>query len=130
MAKVILDGQTIALPEEVVQTDDAVVRALTPLYPDVANAEIARRDEQGETVITVVKRPGTKGACQQVLQCLLDAPSEVNPAVSLCLALRRQHLEDATSDELLAQRERIDTAIEAGEAQLEDVRATLKRLVG
>ena len=62
MAKILLDGQAIVIPDEVAQTDDGLIRALTPLYPDVANAEIARKQENGETVITVVKRPGPKGA--------------------------------------------------------------------
>ena len=129
MAKVILHGQTIALPDEVAETDDDVIRALTPLYPDAANAEIGRKQEGGETVITVVKRPGTKGAAQQVLESLRATPSEANPAVSLCLALRRENIEQASPDELLAWRERTDMALEAGEAELEDVRATLKGLI-
>ncbi len=131
MAKVILDGQTIAVPDDAAQTDADLIRALTPLYPDVANAEIARKDENGETVITVVKRPGTKGASNRamVLQALLDAPSAVNPAISLCLALRRNHIEDASPDELLALREQIEDALDVGEAQIDAVRNSLKLLM-
>ena len=129
MAKVILDGQTITLPDEVAETDEAVIRALTPLYPDVANAEIGRKQENGETVVTVVKRPGTKGAAHKVVENLRAAPGGANPAVSLCLALRRENIEQASPDDLLAWRERIDAALEAGEAELEDVRATLKGLI-
>ncbi len=129
MAKLSLEGQTIDVPDEIAQSDDALIRALTPLYPDVANAEIARKDENGETIITVVKRPGAKGGCAQVLQSLLDASSEVNPALTLCMLLRQQHVEQATPDELLALRERIETAIEAGEQQIETVRTSLKLLM-
>jgi hypothetical protein len=136
MIKVILEGQTIQMPDEVAQTDEGLIRALTPLYPDVANAEIARKMEGGETVITVVKRPGPKGmdtnrlpgAQAVVTAALLAASDEPNPAVQLCLELRGLDLATASPEELLALRGRIDLATEQGEAAIESVRRTLKAL--
>ena len=136
MIKVILEGQTIQMPEEVAQTDEGLIRALSPLYPDVANAEIARKTEGGETIITVVKRPGPKGGDishqpnvqAQVIAALVAAPGETNPAVRLYLELRGLDLSTATPEALLALRGRIDLACEAGESEIDSVRRTLKAL--
>jgi hypothetical protein len=136
MIKVILEGQTLQMPDEVAQTDEGLIRALTPLYPDVANAEIARKTENGETVITVVKRPGPKGidtyrqpgGQAEVTATLLAAPDEPNPAVRLCLELRRLDLATASPEDLLALRGRIDQACVQGEAEIDSVRHTLKAL--
>src|SRR5258708_17474735 len=127
MIKVILEGQTIQMPDEVAQTDEGLIRALTPLYPDVANAEIARKTEGGETVITVVNRPGPKGidtngqpgGRAEVTAALLAEPDEPNPAVRLCLELRGLDLATASPEQLLALRERIDQACAQGEAAID-----------
>lgn len=134
MIKVILEGQTIQMPDEVAQTDEGLIRALSPLYPDVANAEIARKTVGGETTITVVKRPGPKGtndqpsAQVQVVTALVAAPSEANPAVRHCLELCGLDLAKATVEELFALRGRIDQACEQGESEIDSVRRTLKAL--
>lgn len=52
-----LEGQTIPLPADVAASDELIRKALSPFYPDVANAEI-KRDDSG---ISVVKRAGPKG---------------------------------------------------------------------
>ena len=56
------------------------------------------------------------------------APCEVNPAVSLCLELRRINLDHAVPETHLALRDRIDEAIDAGEEQIGLIRASLKML--
>jgi hypothetical protein len=136
MIKVILEGQTLQMPDEVAQTDEGLIRALAPLYPDVANAEISRKTEGADTVITVVKRPGSKGgsamlrpgAQVQVVAALLAATGEVNPGVGLYLELRALDLAAASPEDLLVLRGRIDQARAQGEAEIEAVRRTLKAL--
>lgn len=63
MTKVILaaDGTTIELPDEVAATDESLRSALTPVYPDLANATFDRKTAEGVTTVTVRKVAGTKG---------------------------------------------------------------------
>jgi hypothetical protein len=53
---IILDGQTIELPDDVAKDDNLIRRALAPFYPAVANAQIRREEKDGQTQITVIKR--------------------------------------------------------------------------
>jgi hypothetical protein len=49
------------LPADIAASDDLIRKALSPYYPDVANADIRRETKDGASVITVVKRAGPKG---------------------------------------------------------------------
>ena len=71
MIKVILEGQTLQMPDEVAQTDEGLIRALAPLYPDVANAEISRSVPlrrvpvgAGESAAATVRRRHGHHGCQ------------------------------------------------------------------
>jgi len=55
------EGQDVPLPADIAARDDLIRKALSPFYPDVANAEIRRETKDGASVITVVKRAGPKG---------------------------------------------------------------------
>ena len=55
------EGQDVPLPADIAASDDLIRKALSPFYPDVANAEIKRETKDGASVITVVKRAGPKG---------------------------------------------------------------------
>ena len=55
------EGQDISLPADIAASDDLIRKALSPFYPDVANADIRRETKDGASVITVVKRAGPKG---------------------------------------------------------------------
>ena len=59
---VILEGQTIPLPADIAANDDLIRKALSPYYPDVANAEIRRETQDGAVTISIVKRAGPKGS--------------------------------------------------------------------
>ena len=61
MVIVKLEGQDIQLPDEAAASDDLVRKALVPYFPDVANSEIRRETNDGQTTVTVVKRAGPKG---------------------------------------------------------------------
>ena len=53
---IILDGQSIELPNDVAKDDNLIRRALAPFYHAVTNAQIKREEKDGQTQITVIKR--------------------------------------------------------------------------
>ncbi|MDQ2806417.1 MAG: hypothetical protein M3Z04_05795 [Chloroflexota bacterium] len=63
MARIILadGGQRFTLPDETVTTDQQVVEILRQSYPELGTPTIQRETQAGELVITVIKRPGSKG---------------------------------------------------------------------
>ncbi len=122
MAKIILEGQRFDLPDILVVDDETLKRTLTPYYPDVANASIERKQQDGILEITVTKRPGSKGN-QAVLDALEQAPRQVNAAVEVFFQVRDLGIED-----ILAQIERINAAIKAGEQDMRSVTSALEQL--
>lgn len=126
-----LEGQDIPLTDEVAATDDRVRAALAPFYPDVANAEIQRKQEGEQTIITIVKRAGPKGTAGQVQSALLDAPRSLNPAVALCLELEKMETEagEMSAETLLLLRPRIEQALEQSQREVDDLASVRKALV-
>jgi len=124
--KIMIEGQEIPVPEEIGKDDDSVKRALTPFYPEVANAMITRVATDDTTTVTVVKRAGTKGA-RNPLEKLAACKGGKNPAVELYDRLENG---DQTFDPLAMMEieEQIDKAIEAGETQAAMVVHAFKRL--
>lgn len=61
LIKLPADGQEFELDDEIAKDDETLKRALTPVYPDAANATFQRSEKNGVMTITVVKRAGTKG---------------------------------------------------------------------
>ena len=84
MAKLIIEGQTHAVPDELVRNGSSVAeqdenlrQALRPNFDLAANATFQRVEKDGELTVTVIKAPGRKGSgnagYQRVVQRLLDA---------------------------------------------------------
>ena len=123
------DGQSLTLDDAIARDDKLLKRALTPYYPELANAAFERNESTGELVVKVIKQPGTKGAPSAVLNTLLSAPETINPAV-VCyhrLAEMESRGELGTRALLLLQGE-ISSSVEAGEAQIKEVGQALKSL--
>ena len=128
MINVAIEGQLFPLPEEVGAQDDLVRAALAPFVPWIANAQIERKEQNGATVLTVVKRADTKGNTAYVLAALLDTPEDVNPAVALWKRLEREvNLDDPGT--ILEWQQAIAEAIRQGEEDIEWVRSALEKLV-
>jgi hypothetical protein len=124
---VIIEGQTIPVPEEIGASDEAVKRALSPFYPEVANAMITRVASGETTTITVVKRAGSKG--MDALADLLEMPASQNPAVELYEEIQMRDASGMTDPiALLAIDQRIERALEEGERQAAAVDWALERL--
>ena len=85
-----IDGQELELDEAMAASDELLRQGLAPFYPFMQNALIERKiDKDGQLVIEVVKRAGTKGAITP-LSVLIDAKEEVNEAIALAWILKRQ----------------------------------------
>jgi hypothetical protein len=85
-----IDGQELELDEAMAASDELLRQGLAPFYPFMQNALIERKtDKDGQLVIEVVKRAGTKGSITP-LSVLIDAKEEVNEASALAWILKRQ----------------------------------------
>ncbi len=145
MAQIILsgDGMTIEIEDEIARSDDLLKRALSPHYPDLANALISREEKDGVLKVTVSKRAGPKGSFQadgktstnRVVLALEEAPDYLNPALALAWQLRSRKVsgvstgEDGlTLDEQLALQHQIKEAVREGEEQALQVKKALELL--
>ena len=128
MVTVMLENQEINLPAEVGANDDLVRAALAPFVPWIVNARIERREQDGTTVLTVVKRADTKGSAADVIAALIAAPEEMNPAIAMWKRLERDvDLDDPGA--IIEWQPAIAHAIQQGEHEVELVRSALGELV-
>ncbi len=120
------NGQTLTLDDQIAQDDTLLRQALALVYPAVANAEIKREHKNGELVVSVIKRAGTKG---QPLAVLATAPEEANPA--LLLAWELKALERAGEFDLtvsVAVQNRVQEALSQGEAETKKISRIVQTL--
>ncbi len=145
MAQIILsgDGLTIEIEDEIARSDDLLKRALSPHYPDLANALISREEKDGLLKVTVSRRAGPKGSLQAgdvvnpnpVVLALEEAPDYLNPALALAWQLYFQtssgnnpDVKGLSLEEQLAFQAVITEAILEGEAEAAEVQKTVDRL--
>jgi hypothetical protein len=145
MAQIILsgDGLTIEIEDEIARSDDLLKRALSPHYPDLANALISREEKEGILKVTVSRRAGPKGSLQTgkvespnpVVLALEEAPDYLNPALALAWQLYFQATSGNNPDvkglpleEQLALQAVITEAILKGEVEASEVQKTVDRL--
>jgi hypothetical protein len=128
-----LEGQDIAVPEEIGASDELLTRALAPVFPGVANAQIKRildPENDQHTIVEVIKRAGTKGNDCIALQHLIQCKGGMNPAIQYYM----EHQENVglawlTPSELEATEIEISHAVEEGKAQGELIQSAHGRLV-
>ncbi len=128
-AIILLNGQKFELDESLVATDQHVRDALAPYAPDIQTAQIARSTKDGQVVITITKRPGTKGSGPTPLDALIAAPVWINPA--LALAWQLKHQETLVPLSLITWIEHypaIEDARNAGSAAVHEVGEALQQL--
>jgi hypothetical protein len=136
MAQIILsgDGMIIEIEDEIARSDDLLKRALSPHYPDLANAFISREEKDGLLKVTVSKRAGPKGgykvgnptSTNPVVLALDEAQDYLNPALALAWHLYFQNSSSSlacgeegglTLEKQLALQGEISEAILEGEAE-------------
>jgi hypothetical protein len=128
---VVIEGQIIPVEEEIGKSDDAVKRALTPFYPEAANAMITRVTKDETVTITVVKRAGPKGGrgAASPLDALAACEGGKNPAVLMYEEI--EELESAGELDPIQVVEldaRIEQAMEEGQAQAQSITDAVDRL--
>jgi hypothetical protein len=130
MIQIKIEGQTLELPPEIAVSDDAIRRAVAPVFPQVANAHFTRtEDSEGHTVIKVTKQAGTKGSLQTVLAHLKDCPRHVNPVFPLYQRLHHDKRVIPTAEEFFSILGQLDSAIDNGRAEIRDTTRILRQLV-
>lgn len=83
MAKVLVEGNEIDLPDDICKADESLKNALLPFYPAVSNASIKRKTEGGVLTITVTKKAGSKGITDPILRALDAAPETISSILLL-----------------------------------------------
>jgi hypothetical protein len=133
MAKLIIEGQTHTVPDELVRNGSSVAeqdenlrQALRPNFDLAANATFQRAEKDGELTVTVIKAPGRKGSgsagYRRVVQRLLDAEGEMTPMMLLACEMQVMEARDQLDrDALLALRPRIESVLEEGRRDLQRV---------
>ena len=131
---IVIEGQHIPVPEEIGASDAAVKAALTPTWPDAANAMITRVTKDDLVTVTVVKKAGTKGARRGKkgerrlpLQYLVSCKGGMNPAIALYQELQGRD-GGLSPEETLELGDQVEGAIEAGQKQYQKVREARERL--
>jgi hypothetical protein len=82
LVKITTDGSEFQLSDEIAGNNEKLREALSPFYPELANAEIERELVDGTWIVKVTKRAGTKGSgSSPVLRVLMAAREEINPAL-------------------------------------------------
>lgn len=152
--KILIEGQTLELPEEWAGTDSNLKAALTPYFPGAVNAKFMRSEpKDGVITVTVVKQAGTKGAEtiiddpqnllfvretdarktsepeDQVMRKLIDAREGMNPVVELHRLLEGKTLNQMGVEKLLQIDQDIDQALDVGRKERDSIDSTLSLLV-
>ncbi len=121
-----IEGQSFDLPAEFASTDELLVLALKPRFPNIGEPTIERADKDGQTHITVIKRGGDKNSAADDLRA---APRCVPRAMALAHELEARENTGGLSPEILFAREaEIAEAIEAAEAMVREIDAIVKSL--
>jgi len=129
--KISSDGvDDILVPDEVVATDELVRQALAPYYAELANADVTRSEENGQIIVTVTKRAGTKGNdTSGVISALRAAPEQMNAALVLHHELTgAKERGELTLQKLLRLQQKIRDAVDEGTRQINEVEASKKLL--
>ncbi|AFZ33562.1 MULTISPECIES: hypothetical protein [Cyanophyceae] len=131
---VLLEGQQHWVRKSIADNDDLLRMLFSGLSPELAAAEIQREPSQ----IKIVPKKGTKGTIHSsynlptaasVLAVLDTAPSEVDPAILMCVKLRKiELLQGINPCNAQAIVEQIETAIAQSRHSSDSVKQCLKRL--
>lgn len=128
MITIHIDGQEFELSPEIAAKDELLKAALAPFVPWIANAQIDRKEKDGATVVSVIKRADWKGTDNAIVNALIASPNEMNPAVELWMQMQGQ-LDTNDPGTILALEPSITAALEAGDKDIAAVHQSLMRLV-
>jgi hypothetical protein len=125
-----VDGQELSVPENIGEDDDLLTRALAPVYPAIANAQIKRtiaQDDDQHTIVQIIKRAGTKGNSTPLEQ-LAAHPGSMNPAIQFYIDRPDFRMTRKTPGEIEDMQAKIEEVCEEGDIQGKLMAAALGRL--
>jgi nitrate reductase NapAB chaperone NapD len=129
LVKISTDGKEFEVKDDIARDDRRLREALTPFYPEMANAEITRTENDGKLVVEMAKRAGTKGCCADVLTALKNAPEQINPALEMQHKLKQLEKQDKLDlRTILRLQPQIRRAASDGAEQLEQHKKALALL--
>lgn len=126
MTKLVIEGQTYDIPDEVAthgatvaEQDQHLLDVLRPNFELAANATLRRETKDGTLTITVVKAPGTKGAAasyERIVRALAQAPHEISPLMAFACSVQLLEVRGKlTRDRLIRLRPRIEEVLSVDE---------------
>lgn len=145
--KILIEGQTLDLEEDIAGDDGKLRSALTPYFPGAANAKFMRSEPKEDTIsVTVVKQAGTKGLlhADKVIfdefselnlgmaesLCKLIASLEgVNPVAKMNEEMAGRTLNQLDAEQLLRVDDQIEDALTKGRKENDNLRATANLLI-
>ncbi len=123
------EGQETFVPESIAN-DEATLKRLLASFYGTDNFRLDRKEENGETVIHVVKMAGSKGGASvplDVLRACACSGSE-NPVVSLYRELAEVDVAQLPAEEVARMQKRIEDALGAGQELYRRMGAARTRL--
>lgn len=123
------EGQETFVPESIAN-DDATLKRLLAAFYGTDNFRIERKDENGETVVRVVKMAGAKGIASSPLGILMRSPGGENPVQVLYRELAEVDVTTFDPEEVMRLQNRVTPALDTGQDwyhRMELARSRLKR---
>jgi hypothetical protein len=132
LIKITTDGREFELNDDIAGNNEKLREALSPFYPELANADIDRELVDGVWIVKVTKRAGTKGAGNStVIFALAAAPEEINPALVLQHRIMQIEAHGKLSlGKILRLQPEIRQTAEKGMAQVKELNDSLRLLEG
>ena len=121
------EGQETFVPESVAKEDATLKRLLASFY-GTDNFRIERKEENGETVVRVVKMAGAKGQVVSPLLTLTGLTGSENPVILLYRELAEVDLTRLAPEEVPALNKRVEDALAQGAEQYQRMQSARTRL--
>ena len=121
------EGQETFVPESIAN-DDAMLKRLLASFYGTDNFRLDRKQEDGETVVHVVKMAGTKGNASSPLAVLLDCAGSENPVVALYRELAEVDATGLSPEEICRMQKRVEEALNTGQELYRRMSASRTRL--
>lgn len=122
------EGQETLVPESVAN-DEATLKRLLASFYGTDNFRLDRKEENGETVIHVVKMAGSKGGAAAPLTVLLTCAGSENPVLILYRELADVDITQLSAEEVVGMQKGIEDALGAGQELYDRMGAARSRLV-
>ena len=121
------EGQETFVPESIAN-DEATLKRLLASFYGTDNFRLDRKEENGETVIHVVKMAGSKGGASAPLDVLRACAGSENPVVSLYRELAEVDSAQLPAEEVARMQKRIEDVLGAGQELYRRMGAARTRL--